>query len=166
MAKVKITVTESNCRGGCMKAGDTYIVEDLCPPVCHELWNNIYPSVYALINGAVLDFGDGKTTAFTASCPDGGRVKIHAELAEDIKYPEIVCTKDGLFYKSDEICMMVPKRMPDGFIKTFVPADIMPDMPESANFGKEYGCLEYMSLEDGRKIVKCGDTWYLLKPGQ
>ena len=55
MAKVKLTVTESNCRSGYFKAGDTFIVEDLCPPLCHELWNVAYPYIFALKNGAMLD---------------------------------------------------------------------------------------------------------------
>ena len=48
MGKVKLTVTESKCRGGYCKKGDVYIVEDLCPPLCHEFWNCIYPFIYAL----------------------------------------------------------------------------------------------------------------------
>lgn len=48
MSKVKLTVTESECRGGCCKARDEYLAEDLCPPLCHELWNSIYPMVYTL----------------------------------------------------------------------------------------------------------------------
>ena len=40
------------------KYWERFIVEDLCPPLCHELWNSIYPSVYALQNGASLDYGD------------------------------------------------------------------------------------------------------------
>lgn len=48
MIKVKLTITESKCRGGYCKKGDEFIVEDLCPPICHELWNTIYPLVYAL----------------------------------------------------------------------------------------------------------------------
>ena len=49
MSKVRLMVTESKCRCGYLKAGDTFLVDDLCPPICHELWNTIYPSVYALI---------------------------------------------------------------------------------------------------------------------
>ena len=48
MYKVRLTVTESRCRGGCHKAGDTFVVGDLCPPLCHELWNQLYPMLYAL----------------------------------------------------------------------------------------------------------------------
>ena len=55
MAKVKLTVTESRCRDGLCKAGDTFIVEGLCPPLCHELWSSVYPQVFALLNGAELD---------------------------------------------------------------------------------------------------------------
>ena len=55
VTKVKLTITESKCRCGYFKKGQEFIVEDLCPPLCHELWNNIYPSVYALQNGASLD---------------------------------------------------------------------------------------------------------------
>lgn len=83
MPKVKLTITDSQCRGGYFTAGREYIVEDLCPPLCHELWNSIYPSVYALLNGAVLDCGGVRAKMFDAQCPDGGRVKIHGEAVED-----------------------------------------------------------------------------------
>lgn len=83
MPKVKLTVTRSNCRCGYLKTGDTYMVEDLCPPICHELWNVIYPSVYALRNGALLDCGEKRAGIFDALCPDGGRVQIHGQIAED-----------------------------------------------------------------------------------
>lgn len=83
MAKVKLTVTESKCRGGYCKTGDEYIVEDLCPPICHELWNNIYPLVYALRNGATLDYGNDRAKKFDAKCPDECRVSIHGELVEE-----------------------------------------------------------------------------------
>ena len=48
MGKVKLTVLESSCRCGYCKKGDEFIVEDLCPPLCHELWNVAYPFVYTL----------------------------------------------------------------------------------------------------------------------
>ena len=82
MSKVKLTITESNCRSGYHRKGDTFIVEDLCPPLCHELWNTIYPMMYALQNGAELDHGDTRTKAFDAKCPDGGKVSIHGEITE------------------------------------------------------------------------------------
>ena len=82
MTKVKLTITESQCRSGYHKKGDTFIVEDLCPPLCHELWNTIYPMTYALRNGAELDHGDIRTKAFDAKCPDGGKVIIHGEILE------------------------------------------------------------------------------------
>lgn len=82
MSKVKITVTESRCRSGYSKKGDTFIVDDLCPPICHELWNNIYPSLYALKNGAVLDYGIEQKRMFDARCPDEGRVCIHCEVVD------------------------------------------------------------------------------------
>ena len=78
--KVKLTVMESSCRSGYHKAGDVFIVEDLCPPLCHELWNTIYPMVYALQNGASLDLGETRAKEFTARCPDGGRVVVHGEI--------------------------------------------------------------------------------------
>ena len=80
--KVKITVISSKCRGGYVKAGDTFLVDDLCPPLCHELWNVIYPSVYALKNGGSLDYGDTRAKCFDAVCPDECRVRIHGEAAE------------------------------------------------------------------------------------
>ena len=48
MSKVKLIITDSKCRCGYFKKGQEFVVEDLCPPLCHELWNNIYPLVYAL----------------------------------------------------------------------------------------------------------------------
>lgn len=82
MPKIKLTVTSSACRGGHHKEGDTFLVEDLCPPLCHELWNQIYPYVFALQNGASLDYGPIRCAQFDAACPDGGRVRIHGEIAE------------------------------------------------------------------------------------
>lgn len=79
MAKVRLTVTEGACRCGYHKKGESYIVEDLCPHMCHELWNQLYPMLYALQNGALLDYGNEKAPMFDAQCPDGGRVKIHGE---------------------------------------------------------------------------------------
>ncbi len=76
---VKLTIIESECRCGYFKSGDQFTVEDLCPPICHELWNCIYPFVYALQNGATLDYGNGKAPMFDMMCPDGGKVHIHGE---------------------------------------------------------------------------------------
>ena len=82
MRKVRITVTDSTCRGGYCKTGDEFLVEDLCPPMCHELWNQIYPMVYALLNGATLDHGNERAKCFETKCPDEGRVTVHAEVIE------------------------------------------------------------------------------------
>ena len=82
MRKVKLTITESACRCGYHRTGDCFVVEDLCPPLCHELWNVIYPYVFALQNSAALDRGDSQGQSFDAKCPDGGRVCIHGEVPE------------------------------------------------------------------------------------
>ena len=82
MTKVKLTIVESKCRSGYHKEGDTFVVNDLCPPLCHELWNTIYPMVYALHNGAELDHGNIRAKAFDAKCPDGGKVSIHGEIID------------------------------------------------------------------------------------
>ena len=82
MAKVKLTVTESSCRCGYHKKGDEFIVEDICPPLCHELWNAAYPYVFALLNGAKLDSGSDRVRSFDVKCPDGGRVILHGEITE------------------------------------------------------------------------------------
>lgn len=82
MPKVRLTITESSCRSGYFKKGDTFIVGDLCPPLCHELWNIVYPYVFALQNGAELDCGETRKKEFTARCPDGGRVCVHGEIDE------------------------------------------------------------------------------------
>jgi len=79
MAQVRLTVKSSKCRGGYCKAGDVYYVEDLCPPICHELWNSIYPSVYVLLNGGTLDCGATRAKTFEVRCPDEGRVVIYGE---------------------------------------------------------------------------------------
>ena len=83
MAKVKLTVTSSACRSGYHKRGDEFIVEDLCPPLCHELWNSVYPYVFALQNGAQLESGENRCISFTAKCPDGGRVCIKGEVIKE-----------------------------------------------------------------------------------
>ena len=83
MAKVKLTIMESNCRSGYFKQGEEFMVEDLCPPLCHELWNIIYPYVFALQNGAELDCGTARAKQFDAKCPDGGRVCVHGEVVEE-----------------------------------------------------------------------------------
>lgn len=80
MEKVKLTVVRSNCRSGYCKTGDVFIVEDLCPPLCHELWNCAYPMLYALKNGATLDYGDQRAKMFDVKCPDEGRVVLHGEI--------------------------------------------------------------------------------------
>ncbi|MCT4634050.1 MAG: TIGR04076 family protein [Firmicutes bacterium] len=80
--KVKIRITKSSCRSGYHREGDEFLVGDLCPKICHELWQNIYPSVYALQNGAVLDYGNGKERKFSAKCPDGGRVCVIGEVVK------------------------------------------------------------------------------------
>lgn len=82
MKKVKLTITESRCRSGHFHDGEVFIVDDLCPPLCHELWNIIYPYVFALQNGADLDHDETRAFEFDASCPDGGRVRIHGEVID------------------------------------------------------------------------------------
>lgn len=82
MAKVKLTVLFSKCRCGYHKSGDTFIVEDVCPPICHELWNIIYPSVYTLLNNGDLDYGEHREKKFESKCPDNGRVSIKGEVIE------------------------------------------------------------------------------------
>lgn len=79
MAQVRLTVLESNCRGGVHFAGEEFLVGDVCPPVCHELWQCIYPMVYVLINGGDLDYGPSRARRFEFRCPDGGRVVIRGE---------------------------------------------------------------------------------------
>lgn len=83
MNKVKLTITESRCRDHCCKTGDTFIIEGLCPPLCHELWHCIYPQVFALLNGADLDHGDNRAREFDGKCPDGGRVCVHGEILRE-----------------------------------------------------------------------------------
>lgn len=78
--KVKLTILESKCRGNLHKKGDVFIVEDTCPPVCHELWQNIYPSVYVLMNNGDLDYGATRAKRFQSRCPDNGRVLIEGEV--------------------------------------------------------------------------------------
>lgn len=76
------------------------------------------------------------------------------------EYPEIAYINNENYYKTDKICEMVPRRMPDGIIETYVEKEIMPDSPQSANFGSEQEKVEYMFLEDGQLIVHVGENWY------
>lgn len=82
MSRVKLTIKESKCRSRYHKEGDTFIVEDICPPICHELWNSIYPNVYTLLNGGTLDYGNIKAKKFEVRCPDNGRVVIVGEVVD------------------------------------------------------------------------------------
>ena len=84
MPKVKLVITDSKCRSGYFKKGQELVVEDLCPPLCHELRNSVYPSVYTLLNGGSLDYGEGKAKMFDAKCPDEGRVTIHGEVIDEV----------------------------------------------------------------------------------
>ena len=81
--KVKLTILESKCRSQLHQKGDSFIVTDLCPPICHELWQCIYPSVYTLLNGGDLDYGNKRAKEFQFLCPDQGRVLIHGEILEE-----------------------------------------------------------------------------------
>ena len=81
--KIKLTILKSNCRSHYHQEGDIFIIEDLCPPICHELWQCIYPSVYTLLNGGDLDTGNKRSKAFQCQCPDQGRVIIRGEILEE-----------------------------------------------------------------------------------
>ena len=83
LSKVRLTVIESKCRCGYLKKGDKYIVGDLCPPICHELWNAAYPYIFTLLNGGTLDNGDIKLPMFDVKCPDENRVVIHGEAVDE-----------------------------------------------------------------------------------
>ena len=83
MPLVRITVTHSECRCGYCREGDTFLVEDVCPPICMELWHAAYPYVFALRHGASLDCGKTRRRSFEVQCPDGGRVRIRGEAVED-----------------------------------------------------------------------------------
>ena len=84
MAKVKLIITESNCRSRFHQKGQEYIIDEtICPPICMELWGYAFPYVWTLINGGELDVGVEKTKSFDIVCPDGGRVKMHGEVIEE-----------------------------------------------------------------------------------
>lgn len=120
MPKVKLTITESRCRCGYFKKGQEFIVEDLCPPLCHELWNNIYPLVYALQNGAELDYGNTRAKMFHAVCPDEGIVKIQGEInimREIIAYE--MSFKGSLAYSGDLSCIPFEEKYWNEYMKIY-----------------------------------------------
>jgi len=80
MPRVKLTILESKCRGNYHRKGDTFIVEDMCPPICHELWQSIYPCIYTLLNNGNLDYGNTRAKKFQMRCPDNGRVLVLGEV--------------------------------------------------------------------------------------
>ncbi len=82
MKRVKLTILESRCRAGVHHEGQEFIVGDTCPPVCHELWQCIYPQVYALANGGDLDSDKDRAKWFSMTCPDSGRVLVLGKLFE------------------------------------------------------------------------------------
>ena len=81
--KVELRVIESDCRSGYHKVGDTFIVNDLCPPLCSELWHGIYPNVCVIQNGGTLDYGESRKRKFRYRCPDEGRVLIEGYVIEE-----------------------------------------------------------------------------------
>ena len=82
MAKVKLTIVESRCRCEYYQTGDEFIVEDLCPPICHELWNVAYPYIFTLLNEGTLDYSDKRHKAFDVKCLDENRVLLHGEIID------------------------------------------------------------------------------------
>ena len=51
--------------------------------VMSRVMESMYPLVYALQNGAELDYGNTRAKMFDIRCPDEGRVCIHGESLED-----------------------------------------------------------------------------------
>ena len=82
---------------------------------------------------------------------------------KETKYPKIAYIENELYYDTGKVCKTVPRKMPDGLIDTFVPAKIMPDMPNSANFGSDKESMEYMHLDEGRLIIHIGKKWYFFE---
>lgn len=82
---------------------------------------------------------------------------------KETKYPRIAYIENELYYDTGKVCETVPRKMPDGLIETFVPAEIMPDMPNSANFGSDKENMEYMRLDEGRLIIHIGKKWYFFE---
>jgi uncharacterized repeat protein (TIGR04076 family) len=80
--KVKLTILASHCRASIHQTGQEFVVGDICPPICHELWQCIYPAVYALSNGALLDIGSERGYWFEMRCPDNGKVLMKGERIE------------------------------------------------------------------------------------
>lgn len=63
--------------GAVIKKGQEFVSEDLCPPLCRELWNGICPLVYALLNRAVIRYRNVHTKTPESEYPDEGRESIH-----------------------------------------------------------------------------------------
>ena len=83
MCSVKLTILESRCRSGIHQEGQEYLVDGICPPVCHELWQCIYPQVYALQNGGSLASQERHGDWFSMACPDNGRVLVMVRTFDD-----------------------------------------------------------------------------------
>lgn len=100
----------------------------------------------------------GMTGMFLLGC--GASKENTKEETSTSEYPQIVYIDNVSYYNTAQKCDMVPKKMPEGTIETFVSPEIMPDAYNSANFGSEYGTLSYMFLDDGTLIVQIGEDWY------
>jgi uncharacterized repeat protein (TIGR04076 family) len=83
MCSVKLTILEARCRAGIHAEGQEFLVDGTCPPVCHELWQCIYPQVYALQNGGNLDSDESRGRWFSMACPDNGRVLVMGRTFDD-----------------------------------------------------------------------------------
>lgn len=80
--QVKLTIIESRCRAQLHRKGEEFIVDDTCPPICHELWQCMYPQVYTLLNGGTLDYGESRAQCFECACPDQRRVLVKGEILD------------------------------------------------------------------------------------
>ena len=78
MCQIKLTILESRCPQH--QEGQEFTVKELCPPLCHELWQCIYPQVYALSSGGKLDPEGRRADWFSIRCPGEGRVVVMGKL--------------------------------------------------------------------------------------
>lgn len=73
MAKVKLTITKNNCTCGYYEDNQEFIIGDLCPPICSDVWYEMYPVILALQKDGIYK---GKTE-FDFDCKTEGKVGIH-----------------------------------------------------------------------------------------
>ena len=76
----EIRIIESRCRDGLNRAGEVFLFDGHCPPICPELMAPMNHLLYAIKEGMKRIDGDDTVTV---KCPDSARVVAEITIFDD-----------------------------------------------------------------------------------